>query len=1365
MAHIERIMAENSTEGVKAPPGVPQAAAEISQLSWGGKNPLESLRGQLADTEAELDSETDPEGKDPDAVVGIMLSIHNMEPEKRETYSARFQRAVDILKSVAEDNKLLNLSWKISIQRKALREYDQNMITKVAEAQPDHPELGENLQGLLDKLDTTELFLNQYNNTFADNEYRDLYSEEEWDEFQNRKQDYEKQRVELRQKTAGVIGSEGSDFFLDRDRQLHAISIATSNLERERLQEREEEIEKRSIDQDPLEQDLERKLLIGEEPGDVPRETTFADQIKLFGDQKLLEKLKDPTFDTAVLEREEKGLSWYFHEARKMGVFGDLETVMEQKYIQWANSISPHQEISQLEMMEGLSGRTVQKSYPEVETEVIAFFKALLDPNRPDYVEDPIRWDKLERRGVSPALRQSFSTIRVRFVERALNQVLDSLENLDRERRGQPRVSLPERVSGEWNVHLLEREIKVREQRQALDAEAEPLYRRESYYKVTLLGKNRQEIELGADQAAEDIMKSINDFDIQAIQIRTQALVEAIQNRVKLIQVTERVSQSEAQAIVDEIKDSVTNKVDFHLLEWGGQNLQVGFVADYLAKQMQSRGAEKLTRIPAMSDGWVGIALHLLKDPQFRFHHRPQGWKGQMKDDDTTHKYLRGNIQGKIAALLMEYELKGRTPLEKSVYRERLTKARSWEEFMRNFQRKGLIPINEINESYEDNQMVQDLIKANKKYLTLEQYLQLQGTDNLLLVPDLENPGQFKSYRILPLETYKKIEQHLAIMQRSSYKNDYYDYVLDQIRQKGDVITPAQLDELREAREARAAEYSRLQNAKHRANSAVTNANQVLDIFGESAELGDPSIVMENGDFISLKEVVMVYKFAILEKAKVHERITMNGREYFIQDTQAFIRWRSRIWIESCFKAAMDVTKAREIYKESVAEEYRKIGKVSPQFNMELAEDFEDTGLTNGELQGLKDAIHNLNKNGYRAVIGGVKFADIIKMENLKPVKNNYLADYKSSMSQYNSEGIRDMAAKGLLPIISRTLGRLGLKDRQIIEGTTTQDEIDEYTQLVEDSRYLDAELERLVYFEATHGLPTEQIKDPRMLPFSARRIDYGFQGSNWAMKRLLHLKAFWFTNLRRTTPREVDLIHAMPFSLGSLADEMAFDDIEDLAWNINTAANGLESVDNPALVSYANRIKIMAYIRSVSEGGVDLEKGKGWGQLEKPLVDANSLWELFQTYAMPQPKDLVKLLSEGSNNMSKEFREKIVEHFMTKTLGRFSPIINGTEKLFGEERQATSSGAGFDENEKFALRFIRWLISDKKPTLEHGAREEGGWEAYPEIQEIIRLIVTPNSYEVGSSIWDETWRKLIPSHNIRLPKRMPEHTYVPLVA
>lgn len=1305
----ERIMAETNTgESTPTSGTTPTFGERMRYVATLPEDQQETIMKRLglevsggAEQTLGPEEELNPEGKDPATVMSIMQSIDTMDADTREAHKDVFQQAGNILKEYAHKNKLFGLDARIINLDTALGRTDQAAVDQV---NSQHPGQGVALQGLLDDLDATEEELTRVNNTLNDDQFEGLFSEKAWGQLKTTREKLTSDKANFEQRITGIVNP---GFLVSRNEAKLTIRQAKVELEMEAREEREKAIKEQRAEPEAWELELEHLLLQDAEPDITqPAKPTFREQLISFKEQ-------------AGLDQAKESLSLYFHQARRLGVFEDLEERLDHKYQEWANNLLPHREMSQMDMMTDSPGRLTQKSFGEIEDDIIEYFNTLLDTSKPQYVEQSARWESLQRRGLTPAARGVLQGIREEFVKRAQAQIEDSLSNLDQQLKGQPQIPLPDRISGEWNVHRLERGIRDRRERQILEAGNEPLYREESYYRIRLLGNTRQELEIGADQAADNIIKSATNFDLQAMQQRMEMLLKALREKLASgdLQRSERISKSEAEAIITQIEDSVTNKIDFFILDWAGQNIQTDLFGSYLEQRMRIRGVEKIRGIPSMNDGLVGIATIELLSELYRLYYRPQGFKGQLFDDDTTHKYERSLLENQIVTKLMRYALKGRNGQERNLSRENLTKVSSRDQYLSNF---------ELKEGFFNGREFKDLTEEERQSLIVNlENLTAQQRDQLFdgLTPDLR----------LEISRWK------------------YKQISQEVRQKGREATFQDLGKLREVRRELAIEQSRYQEAERKARGALIIAKQVMNIFGEAAELGSPSIIMDNRDYIRVDEVALFYKYAILQAAKKY------GEQYRAEDNMALIRWRSRMWIDRWKKAGLDRNKTDRNFNITLRD--------GMQMSFRLKAGFEETGLTEEEYQAFENAVKEIRENGFTAQINGVKFEDIIKMDHLKSVNNNFLADYKSSESQINNEVVLEQVAKGQLAPVRNILRRLGLKGREGISGHTTQQRIDNLSQMIEDSRAFGAELERLAYFEATHGLPTEQITDPKLLPFSADRIDYGFQNESWLIKRLHHLKAFWYTNLRRTVPRGVDLVHAMPFALGRLAKEMDFDNILELAFNVNTTANGLESVDNPALTLYADRHKDMAFIRSAAEGGVDLEKGKRWGFLEKPLVDSNSLWKLFEAIGIDDFQAFVAQLNKGGTQLTQDTKEKIVNYFQETTLGRFNPILVGTEKQLGEDRQAISSGAGFDENEKFALRFLEWLLSEKKASAEHRAREEAGMEAFPEIQDIIKLIVAPDSYSKGSSIWDEVWRKLTPSHNIRLLLRVPEPTYRVLAA
>lgn len=1298
-----------------------------------------------------LEMELDPTGKGPEEMVDIMQRIYVMDFGIREDHKKFYQEAADSLQEFAQKGKLLGTDAGVVKKEKDLTAADKAAIDAAEAAIAGQ---GASLTRLLDNLDSAEWQLTAADGTLADEGFKELFSAKGWKELKDKR---DKLTADIKRLKQEITGITPLMFLEEREKLQQQIKAVKKIRKAEALEKQNQEAREQQAEPEAWERDLETILLERENSRPVlpvpPEERTFAEQLSIL----------EQNFNTVNAKEE---LSWFFHEARELGIVQDLDEKLEHKYQEWANTLMPHQE----QIRDGSIRRVPGKSFAEVEDEIIEFFEALVlekfdnnsNKTNPQYVEQSARWNLLKRKGLSDADNARFQGVRLELARRAQVQMENSLSNMALEIKGQNPVVFPDnRISGEWNVRVLERLSTLRRERQTLEAGLEPLFQEESYYRINLLGDHKADIEAGANQAANNIIESATTFDINAIQQRMEMLLKAIRQKSTDLQRSERISKDEAEKLIVQMEDAVTNKIDFFILDWAGQNLQGELFTSWLEQRMRIRGVEKVRETPYMNDGMVGIGLLLLLSEEFKLYHRPQGFKGQVFDDDTVHKYIRVQLEEKMKSILMKFELKGTTSKEKDETKKSLRRATTKDQFLANFD-------------------VKNTLTRGKDFMTATK----EEKNNLVKNLERMSPAEVeKMFRTLTPEVRVKIRRH------------HYELVSGEVQGKVKNATFQDLDRLRMVRKDLALEQNNYQEARRKAASAFTIAKQAMNVFGESADLGEHAIIMKNGDFIRKGEVVLFYKYAILQAGKNY------GETYGAEDNSALIRWRSRMWIQRWKDAGLDRKKAKRTFDKNdvivdkegkVIKDNRVVLKDGQVMEFTLKEGFEETGLTEKEWDGFAEAVKRIREKGYNATITTIKrdekgraikdlagnivteetsFEEIMKMDELKPVMNNYLADYQSSESQINNAVTLEQAAKGKLVPIEKILSRLGYKPRERIKGDTTQQRIDNLTQKIEDSRALHAELDRLVDFEATHGLPGLPLKayeekdagvtDPRMLSFSPDRIDYALRNRSWLVGRLHDLKGFWYTNLRRTTPRGVDLVHALPFSLGSLAQEMAFDDTFDLMININTSTNGMESVDSPALVQYAQRNADMAALRSACEGGIDPKEGKKWGWLEKPFVDANSLWKLFQATRVADIKGLLDIMRRGGTEITQDVKEAIVNHFQETTLGRFIPILVGTEKLLGEDRQAISSGAGFDENEKFALRKLEWVLSEKGPSEEHGAREEAGMAAFSEIQELIHLIITPNSYSKGSSFWNEIMRKLTPSHSIRLPSRAPSPTYL----
>lgn len=1326
---------------------------------------LESGLAGIAEVTA-LKEITEKVESDPHYWIDILQELQDLPATEREVRKAEYDTACKQLAVFAHDGKLFGNSAAITILEKVLVDFEKGEIesgTRSKEAQDE-------LRDSLNYLTSQEEDLKRVKASLGlkeQDESSKLFTERGWKDLRDRKDQIEKDILRLK---TDIAGKTSPDFLKTRDEKIVDTQVAKTQIIAKNDADQLAELQKGSPD--VWEKEQKDRLFDDIEPSpSCPREDTLAKQLVLFNEQQRLKDSKDPSFSPDQYDQARVGLEWYFHDATERGVLEDPEQDLDKKYQEWANALVPHQEVDPY----GRSIRSAPKSFYDLHTEIIEYFDLQLDASKPHNVEHASRWRLLQNKGLDPIARQALQGIRAEYLRRAQVQIENSLSNLEQQLKGRPGNISIERISGEWNVRKVEKIIEASKETQEAQELSRPLFVQESYYRIVLLGQNRAEIERGADQAADSIIQSATTFSLEVVRQRMEQLMTAIKEQQSTLQASEKISGQEAQAIVREIQHTYTNKLDFFILDWTSANLLMDQFAGYYSDRMRMAGDEKLKLIPAGHDGLDGLAIHWLTSSEFSLYHRPQGFKGQLADDDQTHKVMRELMKEKIITRLMGYEFKkGNNRIEEVRNRKALTNSPSINEYLQLFDHRGIIPTGIIPEDL----IVPDVTgeKHPTKFLS-----NLTSKERLELFGKLDGVQREALYSLF---------EQLTPQEQVDIREFQYNEILREMKSKPEeTISFNDLVKVRDARQRWSHTRNSFNEARAKAESAFDAADKILNIFGEASVLSAPSIVMRNGpevvgpedqkirrgDFISINDYVLVQKYAILEAGKELATYTdVKGQRIRVDDNAALIRARSKEWIARWKRSGLDRSKTNREFSIALPD--------GSNVTVKLAAGFEETGLTENEWEAFKDAAASLRENGFLARIKGKTLEEIIKMDHLQPVLNNFLVDYKSSMSEINDPNVIERAARGRFVSIAKIRQRLGFSGIQRLEGTTQQ-EVDEYTQRIEDSRSLHHELERLAYFEATHDLTKPPITWERGKPvyaFSADRIDYGYQRP-WGVKRLHHLKAFWYSNLRRTIPRAADLIHAVPISLTSLAREHSFDSFLQMCWDIKK----MESIDNPSLVMTGERHDDLVSIRGSGEGTVAKGQGglkKVWGFWEKPFVDATALWKGFEGKLQGVgTREAIRKFLADPDSLSDGQAESLVDA-VYETLGRLEPLLNASEKSLGEDRQALSAGTGYDENDKFLLRFIEWCMSEKSG----GGREDGGMIAQKEIADIIKLITTPGTFKPGvvyimdpkkvneplikngkqiinseqsPSIWEEVARKITPSHNPRIVRK-PHPTY-----
>lgn len=567
---------------------------------------------------------------------------------------------------------------------------------------------------------------------------------------------------------------------------------------------------------------------------------------------------------------------------------------------------------------------------------------------------------------------------------------------------------------------------------------------------------------------------------------------------------------------------------------------------------------------------------------------------------------------------------------------------------------------------------------------------------------------------------------------KKTYK-DKFDRVKVKEADKGGSSTPESLENLRSARE----QYTKLQDQYDRllvqAKSAVETTWQVFNIFGESARLGAPSIIMHNGDHIDIEEATHFYKFAILEAMKKND------------DTPARMRWRAYQWATHPW--VYDNGKPIIKYKDEKGMEKTITG---------LVKGLEDTGILQNEFDAFLQAAGKLWTDGYQAVFEGTNedsapreysFEEIVNMNKVRPVRNNFISNYKASREIFANPAAMREAKKGRQPLIMKILERLDQSgrgkfttldsDKTRIHGKFLEELPDEklkelFENAITDSLIFHITARQLARWEAT-------LKSGE---FSTDRIYYGSQDIPWGVKRLQYLSEYWMTNKRERIGRAWELLPFIPLLKSSLAQECDAENIADLIFNVNK-----EHIDEPGLKQIAAGFKDAQGWRHAGETSVDEQKGGTiWSWWDKPSVDIAQLLKApvkivpNKTTGTTQValKDYVnkpELLT--THQLSSDSKKELVD-VVRQVLTREAPLSAFLEAQLGYNRSAGGSGIGLEMGERWHYRVLKWWLSERE-----GSRGmEGGMVVNKDAALLVKLITKEGVWSDGVSILDEAWRQ-----------------------
>lgn len=574
--------------------------------------------------------------------------------------------------------------------------------------------------------------------------------------------------------------------------------------------------------------------------------------------------------------------------------------------------------------------------------------------------------------------------------------------------------------------------------------------------------------------------------------------------------------------------------------------------------------------------------------------------------------------------------------------------------------------------------------------------------------------------------------------------------------------------------------YGRQKDVQAKVNLAIA----VMDSLGESAQLGAPAVIMDNGDYIRMDDMTLAGKYAVLEKARE------------LGDNPALIRWRQRMWKDAWKEAGLDRAEARIIYASKVREQYSKIGLTPPAFMFGLVEGFEETGIVTAEWQAFLDVWKKIRKDGFTAVLDGntvkvaVTFEDVLKMDQLKDVRNNFIAAYTSASNIAISPIAIREAKKGNDPYLWKLLkrldetGRAKFSDLDIAyeEGKLsnfTPEQIKElFEDAISDSYIFHFTVRTLTRHMATRpkvkdfeGNSVYATKNPLIDPdpnnhFSSDNVDFGFPGQTWLFERLRSYPDYIATNKRERIGRGIEILPWLDTHLTSLSEYLACDNILELIWNFNK-----QFVDQWVLTTFPEQILAAQAWRQFGETSINEENKGYFGMLDKILTDSDKLFLVFAGEIgriLPLIDQVDKAEKEGDIKKIKAAKEQFhhdyaaspvkqgfkeqVDNQLETTFSRIQPLDAAQERSLSQFKGAAGSGVGRELNELMALKIAEWVISEKQGDR----REEGGALSYGDVKDIMRIIMYRDSWRPGTSLWEERWGKMTNSRSARLPSTPP---------
>lgn len=927
-----------------------------------------------------------------------------------------------------------------------------------------------------------------------------------------------------------------------------------------------------------------------------------------------------------------------------------------------------------------------------------------------------------DRMDLPIAIAGKFSGIRELMLRRGYNRIRDEINGLVRGGNNemvidnQGDLSDPFFYTGEWDLRKLNylrdkpQEVGVKEQ----------YYEKSNFGYVQLTGANAAQIEQGASDYMTNLLDSNSAYDLQQLLTEMKSLSAEIGRAGQL--------RGLSKETIANIQNSISNRAFFKIIDFTGSilNMDVSFNAGL--QWCDGTGDARAKYIPQMEKGMVGLAMHMLNQPENILFFRPEGWQGQLTNMQEGQRLLRDNANDQIVARLMEYEL------DPDVDPKVLSQ---WQKTDQEFQ--------------TDN--------YRRALFTIDTEYGLRDVDIHGLRAEIERLKKLCKERI------------------------------DSVTGKKPSLL--ELREIRDIK-ARSSNAEHLYSgAEERAKQALKFAIQVDNVFGESAERGAPSVRTKKGDRIALPHIIMALTHAVKEASKkteadlrrkglectnysqlIRQRAMVAALNYVNVIPQETVKGANGEIVKYDFKLqkGFEDTGLTEEEFAAVLNAYSNIWEegfnavIEGKTLSQIVKTDELKAVTNNYLANDahgKDAAFGVNTRELAARGELPYFASVYKRLEWFGLDQALIEIDKTvaSLDGQNDDAAHENSRRALVQVIenSRSLESMLSKltyyfatrkninhVKQAIEHvnrTPEPTQPDATTTGVEE-----AEKAREHYMEQyEHSNGIFRSGDVWHLniymdytEYTNQHLVMEYPSLNLGYKRLRNLKTRWFTRDDEFTARGIESVIWMPIAWQDFNSASSSRNSLETIWNIDR-----EILDIYQMQLHFHRGQDMLGIQKYMETNID-EKGEvGWAYLYKTLSDPEALNKL-QHHAHEILAYLYK--SSGTYDPSQDVDTSFIEG----TVEPFRAIFRD-EKLLGlfvlsmaDHRGAIDSGAAWEEMVKWRRRGHHQHFLSRKPATRK--REQGGLAGYSRTASIMTAFLMNDTYLDGKSIESREWEKQRPA-------------------